>query len=299
RLSQATCTHVRLSAVVGGDDRLTEDSANELVSVLQGELGELDAQAGFSMQPLRGPAVTVGEGDNETGGGERANRGDANGRQGGDSSSSTTTAATATAAGGGGGSAPPAGLMGGAGQDGDEEVAERENGGGDGVGGQGTSAVSLAGRKGSLTDVMAHELVIDCLVRLALVARGEAAHEVLSVLEQERGRAHAREKLGRGAIGPMEEAVAKGIRTVQLLVLQSPATSPRSADPNPQALLLKRFLGTMELGWQSAVQPDERALTGSSSGLFDHGAHAFPHLHQHLRRLLCGGVGVDLAKDGE
>lgn len=32
---QATCTHVRLSAVVGGDDTLTEDSANELVSVLQ------------------------------------------------------------------------------------------------------------------------------------------------------------------------------------------------------------------------------------------------------------------------
>lgn len=32
---QATCTHVRLSAEVGGDDTLTEDSANELVSVLQ------------------------------------------------------------------------------------------------------------------------------------------------------------------------------------------------------------------------------------------------------------------------
>lgn len=32
---QATCTHVRLSAVVGGDDILAEDSAKELVSVLQ------------------------------------------------------------------------------------------------------------------------------------------------------------------------------------------------------------------------------------------------------------------------
>lgn len=42
----------------------------------------------------------------------------------------------------------------------------------------------------------------------------------------------------------------------------------------------------------------ERALTGSSAGMFDHGAHAFPHLHRRLRRLLCGGVGVDLAKDG-
>lgn len=30
-----TCTHVRLSAIVGRDDSLTEDSANELVSVLQ------------------------------------------------------------------------------------------------------------------------------------------------------------------------------------------------------------------------------------------------------------------------
>jgi len=32
---QATCTHVRLSALVGGNDALVEDSANELVSVLQ------------------------------------------------------------------------------------------------------------------------------------------------------------------------------------------------------------------------------------------------------------------------
>ncbi|CAM9793579.1 unnamed protein product, partial [Ectocarpus fasciculatus] len=35
RLLQATCTHVGLSAVVSGDVGLTEDSANELVSVLQ------------------------------------------------------------------------------------------------------------------------------------------------------------------------------------------------------------------------------------------------------------------------
>lgn len=56
---------------------------------------------------------------------------------------------------------------------------------------------------------MAHELVIGCLVRLALVVEGETAQEVLSVLEQERGRARVRERLGRGAIGPMEEVVAK------------------------------------------------------------------------------------------
>ncbi|CAM9845843.1 unnamed protein product, partial [Scytosiphon promiscuus] len=302
RLLQATCTHVRLSALVGGDDRLTEDSANELVSVLQGELGELDAQAGISTQPLRAPAATIEEGDDEAGGGDNANRRDANGGRGGGggSSSSTTTAATAAAPGGGGGGAqnPPAGLVGGEAQEDDDETAERENGGG--VGGQGGgSAVSFAGRRGSLTDVMAHELVIDCLVRLALMAEGEAAHEVLSVLEHERGRAHTRERLGRGAIGPMEEVVTKGIRAVQLLVLQTSSTSLKGTAGSSQAILLRRFLGTMDLGWQAAVQPDERALTGSSAGVFDHGAHAFPHLHQRLRSLLCGGVGVDLANDDE
>lgn len=56
---------------------------------------------------------------------------------------------------------------------------------------------------------MAHEVVIGCLVRLALVVEGETAQEVLAVLEQERGRARVRERLGRGAIGPMEEVVAK------------------------------------------------------------------------------------------
>lgn len=60
---------------------------------------------------------------------------------------------------------------------------------------------------------MAHELVISCLVRLALAVEGETAQEVLSVLEHERGRARVRERLGRGAIGPMEEVVAK-VRTV-------------------------------------------------------------------------------------
>lgn len=60
-----------------------------------------------------------------------------------------------------------------------------------------------------MTDVMAHEVVIGCLVRLALVVEGDTAQEVLSVLEQERGRARVRERLGRGAIGPMEEVVAK------------------------------------------------------------------------------------------
>lgn len=34
-ISQATCAHVRLLEIVGGDERLTEDSANELISVLQ------------------------------------------------------------------------------------------------------------------------------------------------------------------------------------------------------------------------------------------------------------------------
>lgn len=32
---QATCTHVRLLAVVGGNERIAEDAANELASVLQ------------------------------------------------------------------------------------------------------------------------------------------------------------------------------------------------------------------------------------------------------------------------
>ena len=41
----------------------------------------------------------------------------------------------------------------------------------------------------------------------------------------------------------------------------------------------------------------ERALTGVSAGMFDHGAHAFPDLHRRLRALLCRGVGVDLATD--
>lgn len=60
-----------------------------------------------------------------------------------------------------------------------------------------------------MTDVMAHELVVGCLVRLALIAEGETAAEVLSVLEHERGRARVRERLGRGAVGSMEDAVTK------------------------------------------------------------------------------------------
>lgn len=71
------------------------------------------------------------------------------------------------------------------------------------------AAESTAAQRGSMTDVMAHELVVGCLVRLALVAKGETAVEVLSVLGHERGRARVRERLGRGAAGPMEEVVAK------------------------------------------------------------------------------------------
>lgn len=71
------------------------------------------------------------------------------------------------------------------------------------------SSVSASSKKGSMTDVAAHEVVVGCLVRLALVARGETASEVMSVLERERGRARARERLGREAVGPMEEVVAK------------------------------------------------------------------------------------------
>lgn len=96
-------------------------------------------------------------------------------------------------------------MVGGPGQGGEEGAAGREHGG---DGNWGASPFA-SGRKGSLTDVMAHELVISCLVRLAMVVEGEMAQEVLSVLEHELGRARAREKLGRGAVGPMEDVVAK------------------------------------------------------------------------------------------
>ncbi|CBJ33764.1 expressed unknown protein [Ectocarpus siliculosus] len=283
RLLQATCTHVGLSAVVSGDVGVTEDSANELVSVLQGELGELDAQAGFSTQPR--PARAATSGGDEPGDGDDGHRGtDAHAGRGGGSSGSP---AAGGGGGGGGGAAAPQG------QGGDDGGAGREAGGG----GQWESISSISGRTGSLTDVMAHELVIGCLVRLALVTEGETAHEVMSVLEHERGRARARERLGRGAVGPMEEIVAKGIRALQLLVF--PSTSPKVADGSPEAVLLKRLVRTMDLGWHAVVQPDERALTGSSAELFDHEVHAFPNLHRRLRRLLCGGIGVDTASTDE
>lgn len=163
----------------------------------QGELGELDAQAGFSTQPTRAPAVAV-DGD-EPGGGENASRADGNGGRGGGSSSSA-------AAGGGAGSVvPPVGVVGGPGQGGEEGAAGREHGG-DGNWG---ASPFVSDRKGNFTDVMAHELVVGCLVRLAIVVEGEMAQEVLSVLEHERGRARVRERLGRGAVGPMEDVVAK------------------------------------------------------------------------------------------
>lgn len=76
-------------------------------------------------------------------------------------------------------------------------------------GGTYPTAAAFSADKGSMADVMAHELVVGCLVRLALGAEGETAVEVLQVLGHERGRAHARESLGRGAVGPMEEVVAK------------------------------------------------------------------------------------------
>lgn len=71
------------------------------------------------------------------------------------------------------------------------------------------SSASVSSKRGSMTDVAAHEVVVGCLVRLALVARGETASEVMSVLGRERGRARVRERLGREAVGPMEEVVAK------------------------------------------------------------------------------------------
>lgn len=126
---------------------------------------------------------------------------------GGGGGGSSNSAAAAGAGGGGGGSAVPLAGVGGAGQGFEEGGAGREDGGGGD--GHWVSAGSASGRRGSLTDVMAHELVIGCLVRLALVAEGETAQEVLSVLEQERGRARVRERLGRGAMGPMEEVVVK------------------------------------------------------------------------------------------
>lgn len=159
----------------------------------QGELGELDAQAGFGTHPPRAPAAAaVGADDTAS----RAGDGNAARGAGGGGGSSSSPA------GGGAGSAVPPG--GGAGLE--EGGGGREHGGG---GGQWGSAGSASGRRGCLTDVMAHEVVIGCLVRLALVVEGETAQEVLSVLEQERGRARVRERLGRGAIGPMEEVVAK------------------------------------------------------------------------------------------
>ena len=75
--------------------------------------------------------------------------------------------------------------------------------------GRQSSSSSSASKSGSMTDVAAHEVVVGCLVRLALVAGEETALEVVSVLGREKGRARARERLGHGAIGPMEEAVAK------------------------------------------------------------------------------------------
>lgn len=40
---------------------------------------------------------------------------------------------------------------------------------------------------------------------------------------------------------------------MELLVLQRPSTGPKDAT---EELLLERFLGTMDLGWHAAVQPD-------------------------------------------
>lgn len=75
--------------------------------------------------------------------------------------------------------------------------------------GSGSASVSYAARRGSMTDVMAHELAVGCLVRLALVVEGETAVEVGLVLEHELRRARLRERLGQGVVGPMEEIVAR------------------------------------------------------------------------------------------
>lgn len=72
---------------------------------------------------------------------------------------------------------------------------------------KGASAMDEAGR--NIANVMAHELVVSSLVRLALGGGGETAVEVLQVLGHERERARARERLGRGGVGPMEEVVVK------------------------------------------------------------------------------------------
>ena len=45
----------------------------------------------------------------------------------------------------------------------------------------------------------------------------------------------------------------QGIRAVELLVLQRPSTGAKHA---MEEVVLKRFLGTMDLGWHAAVQPD-------------------------------------------
>lgn len=50
-------------------------------------------------------------------------------------------------------------------------------------------------------------------------------------------------------VSPREQ----GVRAVELLVLQRSSTGPTGATAE---LLLKRFLGTMDLGWHASVQPD-------------------------------------------
>lgn len=174
----------------------------------KGELGELDAEAGQGTQPLRGPAVTAGgesgadsssraqgRGESNTSGAAGVGAGpDSGGYHPGAATASMAAATTAM-----GGAPHAAGV--------EEEMMTMMPSTENGV--YAMAAATTAVHRGSMTDVMAHELVVGCLVRLAMVSEGEIAMEVMSVLDDERGRARAREKLGLGAVGPMEEIVAK------------------------------------------------------------------------------------------
>lgn len=152
------------------------------------------------MQPLRAPTVTAG-------GESTGDSADPGGRGGGGGGGEGSHGSVGAAGGGGVHHATLAGAEAAQGVLGGEHDAApaRENGGGIGAGGGRAEGVD----RGGMTDVVAHEIVVGCLVRLALVVEGETAVEVLSVLAHERGRARVRDGIGQGAVGPMEQVVAK------------------------------------------------------------------------------------------
>lgn len=210
---------------------ITPSSNNDALVARQAELVELDVQAGITTQPHRPPTLAPGEnadshsnygfGHGGNGGlGTPNNRGDR--RSASTSNANFTTvnftplaggvsggspAYENTASQGGGGLHRPGNLShaGGAAEDDVSPPPLPRDGAYQGGGG----AASGSSGGGSMGDVMAHQLVVGCLVRLALGAGSETAGEVIQVLAHERGRARARERLGRGAIGPMEEVVTK------------------------------------------------------------------------------------------